>query len=299
MSDLLTPPPADPAAAAPPAAAVTPPPAAATPPADPAPVTPPPTPTAFNADGTFGENWWTAYGDELAPHAETAQRFKNPGDLLKSYMNLRTTGATYPDDQSTPEQVERFRTLANVPSTPEAYNLPIPEALPAGVEFNKELAGEFAAVAHKHHVPAPALQALMEKQIEVETARATAHAAEQAQAAQAAKDSLIGEWKGDFVKNASTVRHITTRIGEATGIPPEDISRLSNDPAFARMMLHVASLSREDGISAPAGLGDLRSPADRAAAIMSGKDTQWSEKYANGDVEAYQLVSRLMQEAKK
>jgi hypothetical protein len=298
MSDLLTTPPEDPAAAAAtPPAAVTPPPAA-TPP-DPTAVTSPATATAFNPDGTFGEAWWTAYGDELAPHAETAQRFKNPGDLLKSYMNLRTTGATYPDDQSTPEQVERFRTLANVPSTPEAYNLAIPEALPAGLEFNKELAGEFAAVAHKHHVPAPALQALMAKQIEVETARATEHAANLQKIKQEAEDALVAEWRGDFSNNKSTVRHWTTKMAESTGVSPENAARLANDPDFGRIMLQVSRLRLEDPTSSPNGLGDLRSPADRAEAIRNGSDPQWGQKYLQGDKAAYDQYVRLFNEAKK
>lgn len=271
----------------------------AQPAANPAPeaAAPPAPPSVFNPDGSFAENWHTALGDEFAPHAETAARFKNPGDLLKSYIHLRQHGPAYPGETSTADEVSRFRTLANVPNTPEGYNLPIPDQLPAGVEFNKELAAEFAAVAHKHHVPAPALMALMAKQLEIETARATEAQQQTAQAKQAAQDALVAEWRGDFQRNASTVRHITGKIGEAAGVPEEAVAELANNPAFAKMMLHVSRLSAEDSIAAPAGLGDLRSPADRADMIMNGTDPVWGAKYKEGDPAAYNMVASLLNKA--
>jgi hypothetical protein len=289
MTDTTAQPAAEPSAQ--PAAA----PAPTTPPA----ATNPPPPQVFNPDGTFAENWHVALGDEFAPHAETASRFKNPGDLLKSYIHLRQHGPAYPTETATADDVSRFRTLANVPNTPDGYNLPIPEQLPEGVQFDGELAKQFAEVAHAHHVPAPALQALMAKQLEVETARYAEAAQREADAKKQAQDSLVADWRGDFQRNASTVRHITNKIGEAAGVPEEQISELANNPAFARMMLHVSRLSSEDSIAAPAGLGDLRSPADRAEMIMTGKDPVWGDKYQNGDPEAYNTVVNLLKQAKR
>ena len=160
-------------------------------------VTPPAptTPRVFNEDGTFAENWHQAFGDEFSAHGETAARFKNPGDLLKSYVHLRQTGPAYPDAMATPDQVARFRQLANVPSNPEGYNLPIPEQLPEGVEFDQALAADFAKLAHQHHVPAPALRALMEKQLAIASAEASEHAQAIAKAQEEARSSLINEWK--------------------------------------------------------------------------------------------------------
>jgi hypothetical protein len=257
------------------------------------------TPRVFNDDGTFAENWHQTYGDEFSPYGETAARFKNPGDLLKSYVHLRQTGPSYPDATATPDQVERFRQLANVPANPEGYNLALPEQLPEGVSFNADLAAEFAKIAHQHHVPAPALRALMDKQLAIAANEAGQHAQAIAKAQEEARSSLISEWKGDYTANLSTVRHLTERFGEAAGIDEGAVKELSNNPAFARIMHQVAKLTREDTVSAPAGFGDLRSAAERADAIMQGKDPQWSERYANGDVAAYQLVTKLLADSKK
>lgn len=279
--------PATPAPEAPPAAVIE------TPPAAPA------APRAFNDDGSFAENWHQSYGDEFSAYGETAARFKNPGDLLKSYVHLRQTGPSYPDATATPDQVERFRQLANVPANPEGYNLPIPEQLPEGVSFNKELADDFAKLAHQHHVPAPALRALMEKQLAVASAEASEHAQAIHKAQEEARSSLVMEWKNDYTSNLSTVRHLTERFGEAAGIPETEVRQLADNPAFARIMHQVAKLTREDSVTAPAGFGDLRSSAERADAIIAGKDPQWSERYSNGDPAAYQLVAKLLGDAKK
>lgn len=253
----------------------------------------------FNPDGSFAENWHQAFGDEFSAHSETASRFKNPGDLLKSYVHLRSTGPVYPDSTATPDQVERFRQLANVPSTPEAYNLPIPEQLPEGVSFDNAAAAEFAKIAHQYHVPAPALRALMEKQLSFATAEAEKNRQLMQGSQEEARNSLISEWKSDYTANLSTVRHLTERFGEAAGVDEVSVKALANNPAFARIMHQVAQLNREDGVSAPAGFGDLRSSSERADAIINGKDPQWSERYAHGDPAAYQLVSKLLSEVKK
>jgi hypothetical protein len=293
MIDTPEAPPAEAPPVAP--AALEPPPAAeiVTPPAAPA------APRAFNDDGTFTENWHQAFGDEFSAYGETAARFKNPGDLLKSYVHLRQTGPAYPDSTATPDQVERFRQLANVPATAEGYNLPVPENLPEGVSFNADLAADFAKLAHQHHVPAPALRALMDKQLAIASAEASEHAQAIAKAQEEARSSLITEWKGDYTSNLSTVRHLTERFGEAAGIEEGAVKELANNPAFARIMHQVAKLTREDSVAAPAGFGDLRSSAERADSIIAGKDAQWSERYANGDPAAYQLVTKLLGEAKK
>jgi hypothetical protein len=186
-----------------------------------------------------------------------------------------------------------------VPANPEGYNLPVPEQIPEGVTFNAELAQDFAKIAHQFHVPAPAMRALMEKQLAVATAEAQDFAANIAKAQDEARSSLIAEWRGDYTSNLSTIRHLTERFGEAAGLDEGAVKGLADNPAFARIMHQVAKLTREDSVTAPAGFGDLRSSAERANAIIAGKDSEWSERYANGDVAAYQLVTKLLGEAKQ
>jgi hypothetical protein len=261
-------------------------------------------PAYFNADGSLGENWHTGLGDEFAPHAPTLGRFKNVGDLARSYMHLRTNGPAYPGENSTAEDISRFRQLAQVPETKDGYSYK-PENLPEGLEWSEEKASGFFELAHKHHMPAPAVKAIVDYQLEREAARMQESEAAAAAALKANEDALVTEWRGDFEANKSTVRHLTETLARSAGVPTDDpaIAQLANTPAFAKMMMQVAKLTAEDTIRTPAGLGDLRSPQQRADAIIAGTDPEWGKKYTEGTTEervaAYEFVKQLINQAKK
>lgn len=265
-----------------------------------APITSTP-PSPFGTDGKFAENWHLSLGDEFAPHAETLKRFGNVTDLAKSYVNLRGTGPSYPGENATTDEVARFRQLAKVPSSPAEYGIQKPENLPPGMEWNESFLSQMAEVAHKNHIPGPAFQALVAAQL----AHAQTHAqtAESTRAAEikAAQDALIAEWRGDYENHLATVRHLTSRYAERAGIPEDSphLAALLNNPDFARIVHQVSTLTAEDGIRAPSGMGDLRTPRQIANDIMAGKDAQWGEKYMAGDRAAMEHVGRLLEKAEQ
>lgn len=273
------------------AGAGTPPPAPAPPPAA--------TPSLINPDGTFAENWHTALGDEFSTHAQSLTPFKDLKGLAKSFLHFRSTGPAYPEANAAPEDVARFRQIARVPETPEAYNIQPPADIPEGITFDSALAANIAKIAHANHVPAPALQALVDAQFQAEVARHTEFQQAQQAERQAATDALVKEWGGNFAQNASIVRHHTARIAEAAGIPSDSpvLAQLANTPEFSKIMMQVAALTAEDHARTPNGLGDLRSAQERANAIMDGSDPQWSERYRDGDPAAYNIVADLLKQA--
>lgn len=271
------------------------------PPAPPAAPDPTPAPSWFNPDGTFGENWQSALGDDFAPHAASLAPFKDIKGLAKSYLHFRANGPAYPEGNTAPEDVARFRAIAKVPETPEGYGITPPTDLPEGITFDDALAKDFAKIAHDHHVPAPALKALIAKQLEVEVSRHTAFQEAQQAERKAAQDALVGEWGGKYQENASIVRHHAGRLAEAAGIPADSpaLAQLANTPEFNRLMIQVAKLTAEDHIRTPAGFGDLRSAAERAESIMNGSDPTWGRRYQDGDPAAYPIVAELLKQAAK
>lgn len=279
------------------------PPAGGTPPAAVPPVTPPaatPPPALIGADGKLAENWFTVLGDQFAPHAADLAKYKDLGSLVQQYQYFQKNGVEYPADGAQPAAVDRFRKIAGVPETAEGYGLTAENTkLPEGMTFDSELATAVAAAAHKTHAPPAVLNAIVAEFNTVLAARTQAAAVEQAAQQKAAQDELVTAWGGDFVANASTARHMASKLGEAAGLAEDspEITELANKPAFAKMMLAMAKLTSEDRIQAPLGFGDLRSPADRIAAITSGKDPVWGEKYTKGTREerqqAYEYVSGL------
>lgn len=289
-----TPPPA-PAAIAP--AEFTPPTPAA--PVEVPPATPPPAPV-IGPKGELGENWFLTLGDQFAPSAADLGKYKDLGALVAQYQYFQKNGVEYPVEGSQPTVVDRFRKVAGVPETPEGYGLTAESMkLPEGMSFDAELADVITKAAHKTHTPPAALAAIV-SEFNTVLAKRTADAAAEAQKAQqAAQDELVKEWRGDFVTNSSTARHIASLLGETARLPIDspEVTALANTPAFAKMMLAVSHLISDDRIATPAGFGDLRSPADRVKAITSGADPVWGAKYVSGTDaekrEAYDYVTQL------
>jgi len=256
------------------------------------------TPTVFNPDGAFGENWHSALGDEFTPHAAALKDFKDVKGLAKSYLHFRTTGPQYPTDQSAPEDITRFHALAKVPAegTPTAYGITLPDGL---APEESAIYDRITAAAHKAHAPAPAVAAIVAEYQKVQAEIIQKEQERVAAQNQQAQDALIAKWGGKFQENSSIARHITETLGSSAGIPADDphLQALFNNPAFAQMAVEFAKHTQEDRTRLPAGFGDIRSPQQKANSIMDGTDPVWGKKYTEGtkeeQVAAYQEVVRL------
>lgn len=259
-------------------------------------------PVHFNPDGTLGEKWHTALGDEFSPHAAALAPFKDVKSLAKSYLHFRSTGPAYPGEAATPEDVTRYHALAQVPAegTPTAYGITLPDG---ASDLDKSVIDRLAKVAHSSHLSGPGFKAVVAEYQKIQQEEGQKLADAEVAAQKAAEDALIGEWRGNFEANKSTVRHLAGTLAAQAGIDPSDpqFAAMVNTPAFSKMMLEVAKLTREDGIRAPAGMGDLRSPQQVADAIMDGSDPVWGKKYREGtqaeQLAAYDEVVRLMKQA--
>jgi hypothetical protein len=300
-AQLETPPPVTPAAIAP--AGVPLPPA----PVAPVEVTPPAAPVEIpkiGPDGKLADDWFLALGDEFAPHAKDLGKHKDLRSLITELDYFRKNGVEYPGEGAPSSSIERFRKIAGVPDTAEGYGLTAEAmALPAGMEFDSELASAVAAAAHATHAP-PATVAAMAKTFNEILAKRTQDAqVEYQQGLKAAQDHLVAEWRGDFAQNASTVRHLTGKLAEASGIAADSpaLQQLANTPEFARMMLHVSKLTQEDGIRTPTGFGDLRSAQQKIDEIKQGRDPLWSPKLQSSNEQdrlaVYEHMVRLRESA--
>lgn len=281
-----------------------------TPPAAPAAVTPTPSAPAapdiprIGPDGKLSADWYLALGDEFAPHAADLGKHKDIRSIITELDYFRKNGVEYPGEGAPQSAVDRFRKVAGVPEAPEGYGLTAEAMkLPEGMEFDSELASAVAAAAHATHAPPGAVQAMAKTFNEILAKRTQDAMAEHQKQLKAAQDNLVAEWRGDFEQNASTVRHITGRLAEASGIDPENpaIQTLANMPEFAKIMLQVSKLTQEDGIRTPTGFGDLRSAEQKIADIKNGKDSTWSEKYNSRNEQdrlaAYEHIKRLREQA--
>jgi len=261
-------------------------------------------PTYINSDGSLGANWHTALGDEFAPHAAQLSTFKNVAGLAKSYLHLRSSGPSYPGEASSPEEVNRFRSLARVPQegTLDSYGIKVPEGI---ADVEKGMFDRIAKVAHEHHVSGPGLAAVVAEYQKIQGDVISSHEAEQAAAERHGEDLLIARWGNDFEPNKSTVRHVLSTLAGSAGIAADDpyMAGILNNPAVALIALEFSRRTGEDPTRTPSGFGDLRSPRQRAESIMAGSDPTWGRQYTEGNTEekqaAYQEVMKLLNEAKR
>lgn len=256
-------------------------------------------PSFVGADGAFAEKWYEQLPPEFSPHHSQLGTFKDVAGLAKSYIHMRANGPSYPGTNATEEDVARFRQIAQVPEKPEGYGIAKPESLPEGLEWDDNVVNRVLQVAHKHHVPAAALKAIIAEHTAIEGERAAAYKDASAKAQQDAQNELVNEWRGDFEANSSKARHMAGVLANNAGIPEDSpaLAQLANNPAFAKLMMQVTKLTGEDGMRAPAGFGDLRSAQQQADEIMAGKDAVWGAKYLEGDIAAMEHVGKLLQKA--
>jgi hypothetical protein len=255
-------------------------------------------------DGKLSDDWYLALGDEFAAHAKDLGKHKDLRSIITELDYFRKNGVEYPGEGASTSSIERFRKIAGVPDAPEGYGLTA-EALqlPEGMEFDSELASAVAAAAHATHAPPATVAAMAKTFNEILSKRTQDAMVEHQKTLKAAQDNLVAEWRGDFQQNASTVRHLTGKLAEATGIAPDSpaLQQLANTPEFAKMMLHVSKLTQEDGIRTPTGFGDLRSAQQRIDDIKQGKDPIWSAKLNSNNEQdrlaVYEHMSRLREQS--
>lgn len=261
-------------------------------------------PVVFGPDGKLGENWFLGLGDEYSAHAADLGKYKELGPLVHQLLYFQKNGVSYPGEGAQPVEVDRFRKVAGVPATADGYGLTA-EALqmPAGMEFDSELATKVMDAAHKTHTPPAAVLAIAKEFNTLLGGRMEQMKQAEAQAKAAAQDDLVKAWGGDYEANSSRVRHMATKLGEAAGIPGDapEVAQLANNPVFAKMLMEVAKLTSEDTLRRPAGFGDLRPVVDQIKAITNGTDPVWGQKYTKGNrqekEEAYKYVKSLREKA--
>jgi len=152
-----------------------------TPPATPAGDTPKPSAhffdSRFHEGGQFKEGWAQSLKEAgFERLANKAMLAKDESGFLRALdeaqgMIGKKVAVGYPGVDADPDAVAEFRRAAGVPDTPEAYDLK-PESLPNGVLWDDKTAGEFAQLAHKHHVPAPVAKELLNLHLKVTEAQA-------------------------------------------------------------------------------------------------------------------------------
>lgn len=171
--------------------------------------------------------------------------------LAISYANLekafssKSQAPKKPGADATPEQQAQYfaelRKFTGAPERPEDYGLKAPDKLPEGVEWNADLAGKAAAIAHKYSVPPEALHELIA--LNNENVGATIAKSEAAQKEQV--DAMVAELNAEWKDNARENWQRANRGAIALGVDLE-ASGLGNNAHFIRAALRFDEMIGDD-----------------------------------------------------
>ena len=211
-----------------------------------------------------------------------------------------------PGKDAKPEEVSALRAklyesgvFTAPPATPEDYGLSKPEALPAGVNWNPELSGKFAAALHKHGVPKAALADLLPLYQEAVSGAAGSLKTDH--------DSGMTQLKRDFGEKFDESMELAGRMVKGIFKTEEeqalyDRLGLGNDPRFLGPLLRLAPLMAQDSsfidslpVQGGASTGDeVRAEVSK---IMSDPTHPMYEGYRRRDPKVERHIDNLYKQA--
>lgn len=245
-----------------------------------------------NPDGTFAEGWLDRLPEELAEAKPTLEKFRSFGDLAKSYASLQTTlgkkasAVAIPNEKSTPEEIAAYRKAVGAPDAPDGYKLK-PEQLPEGMTWDDELGKGFAEIAHKHNIPAAAMQELAARYVASEAAKVEEYSKKAYADVEEGKAALRKEFGGNFDANIQ----LAARVANTVGLDPN----LVTHPEIVKALVRMGKMVSEDKISQ---LGQsAQAGALNAKDIMTNPANPYHKRYQEGDPETVGMVRDLMRRA--
>lgn len=232
--------------------------------APPTPVQPSAPQSIIGADGAFAPNWLDSLPEDLRGKAALAS-VPTLADLAKSYVETKSlVGKKFqmPSESSTPEEIAAWRKNVGAPDTPEGYGELRPDDFPED-HWDKETAGQFAALAHKHHLPPAAVKDIIGLHAGSVKASIAKLETESAASREAGMNTLRQAWGQNFDAEV----HAAKTLATAMGLDPAK-NPIFNDPevaiAFAkgaRMMMGDRLVTGQaPGIAGgiPARIADIR-----------------------------------------
>jgi hypothetical protein len=215
--------------------------------------------------------------------------------LAKSYQGLeqllgkKANAIVPPTEKSSPEEVAAYRKAIGVPESPEGYQLK-PEQLPEGVTWDESVAKRAAELAHKHNVPAAAMQEFMKFDMERAALMNQAAAGMIEQQLEAGRTELQRVWGDKMPEKIELAR----RAAVTAGVDPT--SQGFVDPQVVKAIVNLAEKLSDDKLVAGDQTG-VSSTRARARDIMTNQANPLYARYQEGDAEVVDQVRRMLTSA--
>ncbi len=246
--------------------------------------------------------------EKLREHSE---RFNSPLEMAKANLESRkklSKAVIPPSKNASDEEVAAYRKAMNVPESAEGYEYP---AMPEGVEMPenvKKLRDKWSELFHKHNVPKNVVTEIINTYKGQMEGEVTGLNELSQQHLEKSRDTLKGEWKGDYDKNmllssATAKELLGDDYEEAKFIKLGDGTWAMDHPAFARVFARVGrEMGEADFIVSVTDdqMADLHTQADDARAKMKEYKAKGDLKNAGvWDEKERQILDKIDKASKK
>jgi hypothetical protein len=228
------------------------------------------------------EKFWTDKG----PNVEA---------IVKSYQGMeqllgkKANAIVPPSEKSTPEEVAAYRKAIGVPDSPEGYKLK-PDNLPEGINWDENVAKRAAELAHKHNVPASAMQEFMKFDMERAAMMSQAAAGMIEAQLESGREELQRVYGDKFGEKIELAR----RAAVTAGVDPASHGFV--DPQVVKAIVTLAEKLSDDRLVAGDQTGASSTRA-RARDIMTNQGNPLYARYQEGDPEVVDQVRRMLTSA--
>jgi hypothetical protein len=226
--------------------------------------------------------FWTDKGPNVEALAKSY-------DVAQRALGRKAQAVLPPTEKSTPEEIAEYRKAIGVPDSPEGYNLK-PEQLPEGITWDDNVAKQAAELAHKHHIPAAAMQEFMK--FDMQRAALMNQAAANMIEAQleTGREELKRVWGDKMPEKIELAR----RAAVTAGVDPS--SQGFVDPQVVKAIVGLAEKLSDDKLVAGDQTG-VSSTRSRARDIMTNQANPLYARYQEGDAEVVDQVRRMLTSA--
>jgi len=246
-----------------------------------------------NEKGEFSEGWLDRLPKDLADSKQILGQFKDINGVLKTLtsqqkmLGKKADAILIPDEKASPEEKAAFLKKLGVPDSADAYQLR-PKDLPAGYEWDDNVAKEFNSVAHEAGVTPAQMDKIMAKYAAFESSKAEQAAIQQRAEIEAGRKSLAEAWGDKYEVELSVAR----RAAQVAGVDVN--SKGFSDPAVVLAFNRLARMMSDDKIVSSDTAGTMMAGKARAMDIMTNPSNPLYAKLQAGDKATGDLVSDLL-----
>lgn len=223
--------------------------------------------------------FWTDKGPNVEALAKSY-------DVAQRALGRKAQSVLPPTEKSTPEEIAEYRKALGVPDSPDGYKLK-PDNLPEGVQFDEATAKRAAELAHKHHIPASAMQEFMKFDMERAAMMQQAAAGMIEQQLEAGREELQKVYGDKFGEKIELAR----RAALTAGVDPSSHGFV--DPQVVKAIVSLAEKLSDDRLVEGNQTG-VSSTRARARDIMTNQANPLYARYQEGDPEVVDQVRRML-----